>query len=147
MADVQPFAGVFDGKTHVYPIRVYFEDTDAMGVVYHSTYLNFAERARTEMSRMMGWGHSEGFNKSGEVFAAHKISTHFVQSACLDDALLVYSSIQTCSAARLVFKQEIWRGDQVLTKLNVELACLGASGKPTRIPATLKETLESYIND
>lgn len=130
----------------VWQVRVYWEDTDAGGVVYHSQYLNFFERARTEWLRARGVHQSQLAEEAGVVFAIRRMSIDWVAPARLDDLLNVSVHTVKAGAAKLVFRQEMHRaGDgQPLATAEVTAVCLDAVAfKPTKMP----EFIRSEIND
>lgn len=131
----------------VWPVRVYFEDTDAGGVVYHSRYLNFFERARTEMLRAMGVSQTELRENHGYIWVVLDINVKFRQAARLDDELLVTAQLQWVKGVRQGFRQEMTRkSDQVLVATaDLSAVMLHADSlKPARVPGWIKEKL---IND
>lgn len=134
--------------THSFPIRVYWEDTDAGGIVYHSNYLNFAERARTEMVREAGLKQSE-LAESGFAFAVRHVGVDFLKSARLDDLLQVESTPVALGCASLEVRQVIRRLDDgaELARLDVKLAFIRLDGKPARIPAELRNSLQALVSE
>lgn len=136
--------------THLHPVRVYWEDTDAGGIVYHSNYLNFAERARTEMVREMGLKQSElADGGNGFVFAVRHMDIDFLKPARLDDLLQVESTPLAVGGASLGVRQVIRRLDDnvELVRLDVKLAFIRLDGKPARIPAELKNSLQALVSE
>ena len=136
---------------HVWPIRVYFEDTDAGGVVYHGNYLKFAERARTELMRAGGFDHSGLAKEHGVLIVVRDCTMEFIAPARLDDALEVRSRITTMGGASLTIRQEVFRpmpetgGDRLLVRLELRLACIDREFRPARLPVVLKRVL-SHTN-
>jgi acyl-CoA thioester hydrolase len=132
---------------HVWPVRVYYEDTDAGGVVYHATYLRFAERGRTEMLRAAGFDHRSLLADHGVQMVVRSCAVEFIAPARLDDALEVHSRIATMGAASVTIRQEIYRldaGETVgapLTTADLRLACIDASFRPARLPEALRRAL------
>lgn len=144
------FAGAFAGKTHVLPVRVYFEDTDAAGIVYYANYLKFAERARTEMMRRFGIEHSRLMAGAGGVaFAVRGCQAEFLKPARLDDRLDVRTTITALSGATIRVEQIVGRPADgvVIARLDLRLACIRLSGGPARIPAGLRATLNEFLNE
>lgn len=131
---------------HRHPIRVYWEDTDAGGIVYHSNYLNFAERGRTEMVRGLGMKQSE-LAEGGFAFAVRHMEVDFLKSARLDDLLEVESAIAEVGGASMQVGQVIRRLDDCaeLVRLDVRLAFISLDGRPARIPADLKRSLQALV--
>ena len=126
------------GADHRLEVRVYYEDTDAGGIVYHASYLRFAERGRTEFLRSLGFAHGELKRRTGGVFAVKHCSVSFERPARLDDLLVVATSVRRAGGARLVLAQDIIRDSDVLTRLEVELAFIGPDLRPMRLPGGLR---------
>lgn len=135
-----------DDGVHVYPVRVFYEDTDAGGIVYHSQYLNFAERARTECVRSIGVNQGALLDE-GFAFAVHRVEVDFVRPARLDDLLEVVTGVDVIGAASVDFRQEIRRDGQVLARLAVRVAFIRLDGRPARIPAQLRASLRELISE
>lgn len=128
-----------------WPARVYWEDTDAGGVVYHAQYLAFMERARTEWMREQGYGQELLRNEYGLVFVVRAMEIDFLKPARLDDALSVTAAVQDCRKASLVFAQSIRRGDELLLTAQVRIAALHAdSFRPRGIPQPLLAQLQAH---
>ena len=127
-----------------HPIRVYWEDTDAGGVVYHAQYLAFLERARSEWMRALGKG-QEALRREHElVFAVRAMQVDFRLPARLDDALAATVALRECRRASLVIAQEIRRGGTLLLDATVRIAALGAGDfRPRAIPASLYDQLKA----
>ena len=119
---------------HTYSLRVYYEDTDAGGVVYHARYLGMAERARTEALRSAGAPHAELASAHGLAFVVHRLAVEYRRPARLDDLLCVDTTLAAISAARLSLRQTIRRDATPLVTLAVDLACVDSTGRPARIP-------------
>ena len=120
---------------HAWPLRVYYEDTDAAGIVYHASYLRFAERGRTEMLRELGFDHRSLAQKHGVVFAVSRCLIDFRRPARLDDLLEVRTRPLAVGGARLELEQLVTRADATLAKLVVTLAVLDRSElRPKRLP-------------
>lgn len=127
-----------------FPVRVYYEDTDAGGVVYHSRYLNFMERARTEWLRASGFTQSTLTQQEQVLFVVHSMQLQFKKPARLDDELQVFSQLMEMGRGSFSCHQHIMRDDTVLIEAQVKVACVNAdSFKPTGIPARIKIALES----
>jgi acyl-CoA thioester hydrolase len=126
---------------HVFPIRVYYEDTDAAGIVYYANYLRFAERARTEMLRSLGVGHARMMEADGLAFAVRRCSVEFVKPAKLDDLLEVETRVVDVGGASIVAEQRVRRATTELVRLEMTLACVSLAGRPARMPAGLRSRL------
>ena len=132
--------------TYSCPVRVYFENTDAGGVVYHAEYLKFFERARTEWLRHLGFDHQALARDHRVVFAVSAISVDFVKPARLDDNLAVSVRLESLGKVRCVFAQEVRRDDEVLVAARVTVASLAAETfKPVEIPAALRRKMEASL--
>ncbi|HET9652782.1 MAG TPA: tol-pal system-associated acyl-CoA thioesterase [Usitatibacter sp.] len=130
--------------TYSFPVRVYFENTDAGGVVYHGEYLKFLERARTEWLRHLGYDHQALARDHRVIFVVSSISVDFLRPARLDDNVAVSVRLESVGRVRCVFEQEIRREDEVLVKARVTVACLvNESFKPAEIPPGLKRKMEA----
>ncbi|WP_375201302.1 tol-pal system-associated acyl-CoA thioesterase [Hyphococcus sp.] len=117
------------------PIRIYYEDTDFSGVVYHAAYLKFFERGRTEALRACGVHHSELLARAEPLaFAVRKMTTEWLIPAKIDDMLEVRTRFVAAKGARMTLAQEIWREEALLARAEVEAACMSLSGRPRRLP-------------
>lgn len=131
-------------ETFRFPVRVYYEDTDAAGVVYYANYLKFMERARTEWLAAIGFPLAAVEREHGVVFVVHRCEIDFRLPARLNDALAVTVEVEHRGASRLVARQEVRRDDAVLTTALVTLACVDATRwRPVRIPEPLAHRMES----
>lgn len=126
---------------HIYPVRVYYEDTDAGGVVYHSNYLKFAERARTELLRDAGIDHTTLMTESGLMFAVRRCEAEYVKPARLDDALEIRTRLVEATGASFWLEQLVERAGETLVEMKLRLVCLRTDGRPARLPANLKTLL------
>ncbi len=126
-----------------WPVRVYWEDTDAGGVVYHATYLQFLERARTEWLRAAGISQSELAEQANRVFVVSRMQLHFRAPARLDDALEVGVALEKVGKASLQLAQTIRRRNQLLLQASVRVACVTADQfKPVPVPRSILERLD-----
>jgi len=150
--------GRMEGAVHRYPVRVYYEDTDAGGIVYHANYLRFCERARNEMMRLVGYSHSGMVRDTGVAFAVRRCEIEFLRPARLDDALEVVTRINDIGGATLDAIQVVRlvggadgvpvgtdagavpeAGD--LVRVTLRLACINQNGRPVRLPLPLRTAL------
>ncbi len=129
------------GMTHSMPMRVYYEDTDAAGIVYYANYLKFAERGRTEMMRDLGFAHSAIAEETDTLFTVRRCSVDYRSPARLDDALSVDTQIVEIGAATLLLDQQIRRGGEVLVRIDMLVACINRAGRPRRVPPGLRAAL------
>jgi acyl-CoA thioester hydrolase len=134
-------SGLAPGTTHSMLLRVYYEDTDAAGIVYYANYLKFAERGRTEMMRDLGFAHSDIAAETGIVFTVRRCSADYRAAARLDDALTVETRIAEIGAATLSLDQQIRRDGETIVALDVLVACVGRDGRPRRVPPGLRAAL------
>jgi acyl-CoA thioester hydrolase len=136
----QPTAGHFIGHEHRLPVRVYFEDTDAGGVVYHANYLRFMERARTDMLRLSGIAQRTAMESGEGVYAVTSLAIRYRRPARLDDALTVRSRVVGLKAASCAIQQRVMREEELVAEADVTVAFLGTDGRPKRQPAAWIET-------
>jgi acyl-CoA thioester hydrolase len=138
-----PREGAVADGAHLFPVRVYYEDTDAAGIVYYANYLRFAERARSEMLRRFGIAAARD---TGFVFVVRRCDAEYLRPARLDDDLVVATRLAGLGAATLDLDQEVRRDGTLLVRLALRIACLGPAGRPTRLPAALRSALAT-LND
>jgi acyl-CoA thioester hydrolase len=143
MSATEPAMGRLDGRAHVLPVRVYYEDTDAGGIVYHANYLRFAERGRTDFLRLLGIHHRElaTLPDGGVGLAVRHCAFDFLAPARLDDALEVVTELTDLGAATLDAIQTVRRDGRDLVRGTVRIACIGANGRPRRLPAEMRRRL------
>jgi len=135
MQALSPQSGRFDGVRHVFAVRVYFEDTDLSGMVYHANYLRWFERARSDMLRLAGID-QRGAHDAGEgAYAVTDLALRYVRPARLDDAVLVVSTVAGVSPATCRLEQAAWRGDDLLCTAAVRVAFVAPNGRARRQPA------------
>ncbi len=122
-----------------WPVRVYYHDTDAGGVVYHASYLNFMERARTEWLRSYGYTNPELLKAYNVVFVVRSVQMDFLRPALLDDLLDVTLQIKEIGRSRLILRQTVLRGAELLNEAEVHLVCVSMENfKPVSVPETLR---------
>jgi acyl-CoA thioester hydrolase len=126
--------------THSFALRVYYEDTDLAGIVYYANYLKFIERARSEWVRTLGVD-QVAMKAQGTVFAVRRIEADYLAPARFDDRLDVATDVESATAARLVLRQVVTRGDARLFDALVTLVALGPNGAPVRLPAAIRRHL------
>lgn len=134
-------SGAPAGISHTLPLRVYYEDTDAAGMVYHANYLKFAERGRSEMLRSLGFPHRRLGAEDGVGFAVRRCAVDYLAPARLEDALTVDTILAAVGAATLAVRQQIRRDGELLAELDVLVACVGRDGRPKRLPRALRAVL------
>ena len=136
-----PATGVLVGIEHVYRLRVYFDDTDAAGIVYYANYLRMAERARTEMMRLLGADHAGMMQNDRLVLTVRECAIEYLAPARLDDVLEVRSSLTEVRGASLRARQTVHRDGDLLARIRLRLACVTEAGRPARFPAWLRAAL------
>jgi acyl-CoA thioester hydrolase len=146
MSDDAPNAGRFEGRFHILPVRIYYEDTDFTGLVYHANYLRYCERGRSDFLRLAGVHHSVLLNAEEPLgFAVNKLTLEFIKPARIDDALIVRSSFETIRGPRMFIAQQIERGGEILVKAEVQVCCISLTGRPRRPPPVLLEGLKPFL--
>lgn len=130
---------------HSIDFRVYYEDTDAGGVVYYANYLKFAERGRTELLREAGFENRTLHEREGVLFVVRRLNADYHRSARLDDLLRVKTSVKTVNNASFEMNQAIFRHDSLLFSMDITLVCINIEGKPVRLSEELKSWLNDYI--
>lgn len=131
-------------EMHVFPLRVYYEDTDLAGIVYYANYLRFIERGRSEWLRNLGVD-QVALKAEGLVFAVRRVEADYLSPARFDDLLEVRSALVAQTPARLVLRQQVMRGDVLLFLAEVTLVALGEDGRPRRLPAALVAAMAKAV--
>jgi acyl-CoA thioester hydrolase len=127
------------------PLRIYFEDTDAGGIVYHANYFRHAERARAEMMRTVGLESRHLWEKEDRIFAIRHAEIDYLAPAYLDDALEVESEILEMRGSSMTARQCVKREGRMLVEMNIVLVCLTGEGKPVRIPDHVRDRLGAFV--
>ena len=130
-------AGKIIDDMHLLPIRVYYEDTDFSGFVYHANYLKFCERARSDCLRLLGIHHHELDANSQTGFVVRQINCQFLRPAKIDDVLEVHSRFKSVKGARMFLDQSVWRNRDCLFSAEVTAVLMGDNGRPQRFPAEM----------
>ena len=134
MLPPEPASGRFDGSVHLFPVRVYFEDTDLSGVVYHANYLRWFERARSDMLRLLGIDQRAAHEAGAGAYAVSELAIRYSSPARLDDAVTIRTTTLEVGAATCRIAQVAWRGDTLLAASKVRAAFVAPDGKPRRQP-------------
>lgn len=146
MTDVMHGAlGHFAGKAHILPIRVYYEDTDLSGVVYHANYLRYMERGRSEFFRAVGIKLARLEEAEPTAWTLRKVQLEYFRPARLEDHLEVRTTCAALSGARMVADQKVYSGETLLTHGTVEACVMTLSGKPRRIPQDVRDKLAPFV--
>jgi acyl-CoA thioester hydrolase len=139
--------GRFDGKAHILPVRVYYEDTDVSGIVYHANYLRYMERGRSEFLRLAGIHHMVMLaNAEPIAWTIRRMEIDYAKAARLDDNLEVHTRYRTMSGARLTGEQWVKRNGVDLVTAKVEAAIITMTGKPRRIPEDVRVKLQDFLD-
>jgi acyl-CoA thioester hydrolase len=142
----EPSAGAFSGREHRLPVRIYYEDTDFTGVVYHASYVRFFERGRTEFLRASGIGHRNLLERADPcAFVVTRLDIAFRKAARIDDALVVRTAYNRVRGPRLWVSQILERGAELIATAAVEVACITLAGAPRRPPADLVELITPLL--
>lgn len=143
----RPADGVMRGRTHLFPLRVYFEDTDVAGIVYYANYLRFIERARSDMLRLIGVDQRGALEGGEGVYAVAELAVKYRAPAKLGDDLLVMTEIDEVRAASVLIHQRVMRGDELLADARVTAAFLTGDGRPRRQPRVWVEAFQRLTGE
>jgi acyl-CoA thioester hydrolase len=142
-------AGRVEGDTHILPVRIYFEDTDCAGVVYHANFLKFCERGRSDFIRLLGIDHQGLANpERGEpsVFVVRRVEIDYLKPGRMDDVLEILTSCAEIGNASLILAQEVRRDATPLVRALVTVVLVSSSGKPQRLGALVRGALQRFVN-
>lgn len=142
----EPSAGRFEGRVHILPVRIYYEDTDFTGLVYHANYLRYFERGRSDFLRLAGVSHSAllaGEDPLG--FAVNRMALEFVRPGRIDDALVVKTLYDRVQGPRIFISQSLEKSGETLVKGMVEACCISLTGRPRKPPAMLLQRLKPFL--
>ena len=140
-----PTAGQFRDGAHWLPVRVYYEDTDFTGVVYHANFLRYMERGRSDFIRLAGVDYIFLEGQDSTAFAIARVQIDFRKPARIDDALIVRTVFKPISGVRLNGHQQVLRGNEVLAEAQVVAVCIGPTGRPRKPPRAMVERLEPWF--
>ena len=140
-----PYRGGFVGTEHHFALTVYFEDTDAYGIVYYANYLKFMERARSDMIRAVGVDQAAELRATGSAYAVVEVDIKYRQPGRLGDDLIVVSTVEEVRAASVLIHQRVMRGKEQLTDARVTAAFLDGQGRPQRQPREWVEKFKEII--
>ncbi|MBH5321910.1 YbgC/FadM family acyl-CoA thioesterase [Aurantiacibacter sediminis] len=142
---IQPPSGVIDGSRHLYPVRVFFEDTDLSGIAYHANYLKWCERARSDILRLLGIDQRKAHGAGEGFYAVSEANIKWRRPAMLDDVLKVVTTCDAVRAASCNMIQKIYRDDELLAEVDIVAAFLSSDGRPKRQPAEWREAFETFV--
>ena len=145
-ADTAPGSGWLDGREHVLPVRIYYEDTDFTGMVYHANYLRYFERGRSDFFRLAGISHTELLGLAEPTaFTLVRVEVDYRKAARIDDALLVRTGYDAVQGPRLMVSQRIVRGDELIAEARLQAVCIDMRGRAKRPPRDMVEKLRPYF--
>lgn len=142
-------AGRIEGDAHILPVRVYFEDTDCGGVVYHANFLKFCERGRSDFIRLLGIEAKDLADPAkGEpaIFVVRRVEIDYLKPGRMDDVLEVVTTCAEIGSASLVLQQDVRRGGTLLARAKVTVVLVSAGGKPQRLGALVRGALQRFVN-
>jgi acyl-CoA thioester hydrolase len=142
----EPTRGRLDGDTHRLALRVYYEDTDFSGLVYHANYLRFLERGRTEFIRALGIDQRSLHAETGLAFVVSRMSLVFLRPAVMDDVVLVETVTRAARGAALVLGQRLLRGEAVLIEVEVTVVTV-KGGRPQRLPEAIRAAIAAHAQE
>ncbi len=144
--DIKPHDGRFVNGRHYFATRIYFEDTDFSGIVYHANYLRYMERARSDMLRQLDMDQNTAYESGEGVYAVVDLTMKYLLPAKLDDDLVVISTVETLRAASVIIDQTIVRGSDKITSASVHAAFLTPAGRPRRQPKSWTKAFASVMD-
>jgi len=142
-------AGRIEGDRHVLPVRVYFEDTDCGGVVYHANFLKFCERGRSDFIRLLGLDQQSLANPEegeGAIFVVRRVEIDYLKPGRMDDVLEVVTTCAEIGSASLVLQQDVRREGTLLARAKVTVVLVSRGGKPQRLGALVRGALQRFVN-
>ncbi|WP_276208663.1 tol-pal system-associated acyl-CoA thioesterase [Caulobacter sp. 17J65-9] len=145
-ADLVATAGHFVGRDHLLPVRVYYEDTDFTGLVYHANYLRYFERGRSDFLRVVSSGHTELLEREDPLaFVVVRMEIDYLRGARIDDALVVRTAYDRVKGPRLIISQSIERAGEIVCRAKVDAACIDLQGRPRRPPRQMIDNLRPWL--
>lgn len=143
-SDLHPPSGRIDGARHLYPVRVFFEDTDLSGIAYHANYLKWCERARSDILRLLGIDQRAAHEAGEGSYAVSEAQIKWRLPAKLDDILTVVTRATQVRAASAHMEQRVFRGEELLAEIDIVAAFLSPEGRPKRQPAAWRAAFEEF---
>lgn len=142
---MQPPSGKIEGSRHLYPVRVYFEDTDLSGIAYHANYLKWCERARSDLLRVLGINQRAAFEAGEGVYAVSEAQIKWHRPAKLDDDLVVETRAVDLRAASARMEQRVLRGEELLAQVDIVAAFVTPQGRPRRQPEEWRRLFQRFV--
>ncbi|KRA79354.1 YbgC/FadM family acyl-CoA thioesterase [Altererythrobacter sp. Root672] len=141
----QPPSGLFNGPLHLFPVRVYYEDTDLSGIVYHANYLRWFERARSDMLRLLEVDQRAAVEAGEGAYAVADLAIRYVAPARLDDAVIIETTAAEIGAASVRLLQRAMREKDLLAEMSVRVGFISPDGRPRRQPAPWRAAFETVL--
>jgi acyl-CoA thioester hydrolase len=138
-----PTTGRIEGGRHILPLRIYYEDTDAQGIVYYANWLRFLERGRTELLRLLGLEHGALRAERGIHWVVRRCTIDYLKPARLDETIDIVTGCGEMRGASLDMIQEARRGEDLLVRAELLIACMSDSGRPARLPTQARAALHT----
>ena len=142
---LEPASGIIQGAEHLFPLRVYYEDTDVSGLVYHANYLAFCERARSDLLRLLGIDQRAAIEAGEGNYAVAEANIRYLAPAKLDDSLVVQTRCAELGAASVRLHQRVMRGGDLLVDMEIRVGFIAPSGRPRRQPAEWREAFARVV--
>lgn len=130
---------------HKHPIRIYYEDTDAGGIVYHASHIRFCERGRTEFLRSVGYTNSQIEKDIGVIFVVRHMDVNYLRPTHLDDLLALHTSVTKVKNTSFIMRHELYKGEDIVFSMDVVLACITREEKLVKIPETIRNALQGSV--
>ncbi len=143
----QPSRGIFDGPTHRYAVKVYYEDTDAGGVVFYANYLRWFERARSDILELLGIDQRAALDAGDGYYVVSDVDIRYRAPARLGDVVIVETQCESAGMASIRMRQTAWRDDTTLCEAAIRVGFIGSDGKPRRQPDAWREALAEIVLD
>lgn len=141
-----PPGGVFDGPLHLYAVRVYYEDTDLSGIVYHADYLRWFERARSDILRLLEIDQRAAIETGGGAYAVADMQLKYARPAKLDDDVVIHTLCTELKAASVIMHQRAIRGSELLCEARLRVGFVAPSGRPTRQPQPWRDAFMTILS-
>ena len=146
-AQITPPTGRISGARHYFPIRVYYEDTDLSGIVYHANYLKYCERARSDCLRVLGVDQRSAVEAGVGSYAVAEATIKWLRPAKLDDALVIETTASDLRAASVRMAQKVWRNEELLAEVAIRVGFVGPDGRPKRQPEEWRRVFDEFVKD
>lgn len=139
--------GIIENRKHILPVRVYYEDTDFSGYVYHTSYLRWCERGRSDLLRMLGIHHSDLLQgtegRAPAAFVVRSLQIDYLRPAQIDEVLEVVTECTAVGGTYITLRQEVMRGEEALCRVAVKVVLISLEGRPVRLPPLIKQLFEA----